>query len=54
MDREYIESVAYYADCLMRLLIECNNGDFVDEVVNTVCAADFGNLDMLMAYAEDE
>lgn len=40
MNREYIKSVAYYADCLMCLLIECGN-------------ADFDNLDMLRRYIDD-
>lgn len=53
MDREYIKSVAYYADCLMRLLIECDNENFVDDVLNTINNADFGNLDMLRSYIDD-
>ena len=54
MDREYIKAVAYYADCLMRLLVDCDNGDFVDDVINTVSCADFDNLDLLRAYAEED
>ncbi len=53
MDSEYIKSVVYYADCLMRLLIECDNGDFVDDVLNTINNADFDNLDMLRSYIDD-
>ena len=53
MDSEYIKSVAYYADCLITLLLECEDGDFVDAVTNCVCAADKGGLDDLMAYAGD-
>lgn len=53
MDSEYIKSVAYYADCLITLLLACENGDFVDAVCNCVLYADKSGLDDLMAYAED-
>lgn len=53
MDSEYVKSVAYYADCLITLLLECDNGDFVDNVINCVSAADKDGLDDLRAYMED-
>lgn len=53
MDSEYIKSVAYYADCLITLLLECESGDFVDAVCNCVLYADKSGLDDLIAYAED-
>lgn len=53
MDSGYVKSVAYYADCLITLLSDCKNDDFVASVINCVCGRDKGGLDDLIVFAED-
>ena len=53
MDSEYIKSVVYYANCLITLLLECENDDFIDTIANCIACADKDGLDDLICYAED-
>lgn len=52
MDAEYIRAVVYYANCVVTLLEECENGDFVDSVINAIASADTQALGELFTFAE--
>lgn len=54
MDAEYIRAVVKYANCVVRLLEECENEDFVDSVINAIASADKLALGELFTFADSE
>lgn len=53
MTREELKSISYYSKCVMRLLSDCDDADFVDSICNGIMWNDEQTIDeAVQAYAK--